>query len=280
MASLHVVPRILLSEDAGYPLATIRVYYYGFAPGDQVETRWYEANGTSYSVLNTLTIADNGRGSALIQIPESKEYGAHTIRGSVIGASRSTSTGFSLAVPPWTLSLSKSSSKYNGSVVATMTGFAANQTITVSWPGGTVLASGQTDGAGNAALTFRTPLAPLGNYAVRATDGSGDTITTTLRVIPTHQVERHLGRSGVDDARLSLWIRAGRRGRIRWYVATSGDAYIVLDTVTIADNGRGISRCDHAGRCAVRQTHDSGIGDRRLAERIDDVHDYQPDGLR
>ena len=93
------------------------------------------------------------------------------------------------------LALDKEKSKYNGAVTATLTGFAPNSPVTLRWPHPIptlanddvetdVLATGTSDAAGDAALTFRTPLDTLGDYVVTAEDGPGTRATTTLRVIP------------------------------------------------------------------------------------------------
>ena len=54
--------RIMLAPDDSGPVGfRFRVYLYGFSPGNQVQVRWYDANGTTYHTLGTLTIAANGR---------------------------------------------------------------------------------------------------------------------------------------------------------------------------------------------------------------------------
>jgi len=95
-ASLSVIPRILLNETEGPTTTRLRVYFYGFAPGEQVEVRWYATDGTAYAVLTTITIADTGRGSSLITIPATTGVGTHKVMGRVIGVARSTSTTFSV----------------------------------------------------------------------------------------------------------------------------------------------------------------------------------------
>ena len=142
------VSGINLSEFSGDPGKEFRVYFYGYAPGDQVEVRLYSLDGAAYEVIGTTTVAGNGRGSMLVTIPYGSEAGVHTIRGSVIDAGRSTSTSFTVTQAPFQLSLSKSSSKFNGQVDATMTGFAPNDTVTLWWPDGLMRARGRPMGPG------------------------------------------------------------------------------------------------------------------------------------
>ena len=140
------------------------------------------------------------------------------------------------------LVLSKSSSKYNGRVVATLSGFSTNSPVTLFWPGGTVLAQAATDGAGSATATFRTPLVPLGNYQVTAVDGAGNEASTSLRVIPRILLNETTGHAGMRIRVYFYGFLAGERVDVRWY--TSSTRFTVLKTVTIASNGRGTTLVD------------------------------------
>jgi hypothetical protein len=93
---LSVIPRILLNETSGPSDTRLRVYFYGFTAGERVEVRWSDKAERSYEVLTIITIASNGRGTSLIDIPEDARPGTYVIRGKVIGVSRSTSTTFTL----------------------------------------------------------------------------------------------------------------------------------------------------------------------------------------
>jgi hypothetical protein len=137
-----------------------------------------------------------------------------------------------------TLTLSKKASKYNGIVNATMSGFAPNSAVTLTWPGGTVLAQVTSDGVGTATASFRTPLVQLGNYTVRATDSSGRSASAVLRVIPRIKLAPEA--SGPTGYRFRVYFygfSAGERVQVQWFT-TSGSSYQVLKTVAIADNGR------------------------------------------
>ena len=94
--TLRVIPRIMLNETSAAAGSTIRVYYYGFSPGDKVQVLYFNTAGTSSVVLKTVTIASNGRGSVVVTIPAGSPHGNHMIRGSVVGVSRSASTTFTV----------------------------------------------------------------------------------------------------------------------------------------------------------------------------------------
>ena len=95
---LRVIPRIMLAPESEDPTGfRFRVYFYGYAPGDRVQIWWYE--GSSYEVLKTITVAENGRASTIVYVPDDASTGDHMIRGKVIGVSRSTTTTFAVTGP-------------------------------------------------------------------------------------------------------------------------------------------------------------------------------------
>ncbi|MDQ2682399.1 MAG: hypothetical protein M3Y37_02620, partial [Chloroflexota bacterium] len=161
---IDVRPRMTLSQPSSYPGEQVRVTLYGYEPDDVVEVRW-SRHGGGYDVIASIPIADNGRGTQIVQIPYSVEVGSHTIRGAVPDEIQWSSASFTLLQTPWTVTLDKSSSKYNGVVNATLSGFAPNSPVTLRWPDGATLVSGMTNGSGGGVLSFRTPLSPLGDYA-------------------------------------------------------------------------------------------------------------------
>lgn len=96
--TLRVIPRVLLNETSGSAGSRIRVYFYGYAAGERVEAQ-FTTSGSAYTVLATVTIASNGRGTSLITIPSDAAVGSHTIRGKVIGVNRSATTPFQVTAP-------------------------------------------------------------------------------------------------------------------------------------------------------------------------------------
>jgi hypothetical protein len=142
-----------------------------------------------------------------------------------------------VSASPWQLALSKSSSKYNGLVNATVTGFAPSDTVTLWWPDGLMLGQATTDGSGNAVISFRTPLYPLGNYSVTATDSAGNIAGATLRVIPRIKLTEYSGEAGKRIRVYFYGFSPGEQVEVQWY-ELDGTTYEVLKTVTIADNGR------------------------------------------
>jgi hypothetical protein len=243
-APLSVIPRIMLAPTYSGPVGTeFRVYLYGFSAGERVEVRWYDAGGATYRALKTVTIAENGRASTLVEVPANSAIGSHTIRGSVVGKSRSASTTFIVTEPavPGVVSLSKTKSKYNGVIGVGLSTFTPNRVITLRWPDGTVLATVTADGNGSAVTSFRTPLAPYGTYSIEGRDSAGRIGNAELSVIPRIMLAPE--DSGPVGYRFRVYFygfSAGEQVQIQWY-DTNGTSYHVLKTVSIADNGRGTS---------------------------------------
>jgi lysophospholipase L1-like esterase len=97
-AQFRVIPRIMLNPESGSPETRLRVTFYGFAPNDRIEVRWHVGSTTSssYKVVKTITVADNGRASTLLPILSGQKAGTHLIVGKVVRPSRSASTPFTL----------------------------------------------------------------------------------------------------------------------------------------------------------------------------------------
>ena len=154
-----------------------------------------------------------------------------------------TSTPAPTATPtpvPAAVVLSKTKSKFNGVVVASLSGFTPNGTVSLSWPDGTVLATATVDGAGASVATFRTPLVPYGTYRLVARDAAGKTATASLSVIPRILLNET---EGPTTTRLRVYLYGfapGEWAEVRWYTA-DGTAFDVIKTIGIAADGRGTS---------------------------------------
>lgn len=151
-----------------------------------------------------------------------------------------------------TLTLSKEKSKYNGWVIATLSGFAPESPVSITWPRQyeatsgpydgqftRILVEGITDGVGAATLRFRTPLEPVGDYVVTARDGTNQAARETLRVIPRIMLNET---SGPPDTRLRVYFYGfgpGEVVEVRWHVNDStSSSYVVIKRITVAANGR------------------------------------------
>jgi len=158
-------------------------------------------------------------------------------------AERTTTTPTRTSTPPLArpeVVLSKAKSKYNGAVVATLSGFTSGAVVTLAWPDGTVVATATADGTGAGGTTFRTPLVPYGTYRLTARDTAGKTTTASLSVIPRILLNET---AGPATTRLRVYLYGfspGERVDVRWYT-TDGASFAVVKTIAIADNGRGSS---------------------------------------
>lgn len=164
-----------------------------------------------------------------------------TMTSTAVPTSTATITSTPTPVPSTPrIALSKTKSKFNGSVEASLSGFAPNSMVTLSWPDGTAIATASVSGAGTGWASFRTPLVPLGTYPVEARDPTGRVATAPLSVIPRIMLNEE---TGPVTTRLRVYLYGfapGERVEVRWY-ATNGMSYLVVKTVAIASNGRGSS---------------------------------------
>ncbi len=153
-------------------------------------------------------------------------------------------THWNMAMSDWLgrslsrMSFDKTSSKYNGVVTATLTGFTPDYYINLKWPDGTVLVKVKTGPDGKATASFKTPLAPLGNYVVTATTSAGDSTSATLRVIPRILLNEVQGSAGMKIRVYFYGFAPGDKIEVRFW-NTAETSSVKLVTITIASDGRG-----------------------------------------
>lgn len=148
-----------------------------------------------------------------------------------------TATATAISVPgPASMQLSPVKGKFNDWIQVSLAGFTPNSAVTVRWQDGTTLATVNASANGTAQTSFRTPLAPYGDYRVEAEDEVRRIAQAQLRVIPRVNLAPTSGAAGSQTRVYLYGYAANERVEIRWYeTATS---YSVLTTLTIASNGR------------------------------------------
>jgi hypothetical protein len=134
------------------------------------------------------------------------------------------------------LTLSKTKSKPDGRVEATLARFTPDSDVTLRWEDGAELGTARTDGDGNAVITFRTPSLPYGSYVVTAEDASGLTGAAQLAVIPSIQTTSETVAAGESlDVSLSGFA-AGKEVEIR-LVSTDRLTFEVIGSATTGPDG-------------------------------------------
>jgi hypothetical protein len=89
-----------------------------------------------------------------------------------------------LIVTTANLALRPDAAAPGATVKAKLTGFFANESVTVNWqtPTGTMLATATTDSSGKATINFTVPSVSSGAYTVYAVGADGPTVSATLNV--------------------------------------------------------------------------------------------------
>ena len=134
------------------------------------------------------------------------------------------------------VTLSKSKSKPDGRVEASLNRFAPDSDVTLRWDDGTELGTGRTDEEGNATITFRTPSTPYGSYTITAEDSSGLTGRTQLAVIPSILTTSESVVAGADLEVNLAGFTAGNEVEIR-LTSTDRSVFAVIGSVTIGADG-------------------------------------------
>jgi hypothetical protein len=202
-----------------------------------------DQDGASFNVAFDDVVADSVKIPGSLVAPTATVSSAGVDDSSAIGAAEAG------------LTLSKTKSKFNGYVTASVTGFEPRSTVTLRWPDGLLLGEVTTDSSGSESLQFRTPLYPLGNYILTAADTEGHTASATLR----DQADPGLGSGRGNDPGVLLRFRA--RGQDRDPVA-SPQWKLLYGTED--NHRRGQRSCvvigNYPDECGSRHPHDPRQG--------------------
>ena len=222
---------------------------------------WRGTAGSMVEVACGVDLSGNGRSAVGFQATANTTY--HVMIASYFtGSGNEVSIkvdGVGEGLPPIdppALALDRLSSKFGGTVVANLTGFAPNTAVTLTWPrlfvvnpndppSTDLLATGTTDDRGSARLTFRTPLESFLaiGYVITARDAEGESATATLRVIP--RISLAPTAEGPTTTRLRVYFYGfspNEKIDVRWHSGpTNASGFVVIKTLTVASTGRASS---------------------------------------
>jgi hypothetical protein len=192
--STPIIPYTGLSPSNGSYKQTVSATGNGYGASEQVNLYW---DSTSSTPIATTTSTSTGSFAATFRVPASIG-GSHTV--SAIGQTSGTTTSAPFHVIP-KLVLQTAAGPQGSSVGITGYGFAAGDSVTLSWDttGGTPLGTAKTNQSGSLPATAVTiPVAPYGPHIVYAVGASGATASSTFRVAPTLSIQPGSGAQGSE----------------------------------------------------------------------------------
>ncbi len=235
-----VVPAVTLLPVTGKVGAPFTVKLTGFGASDTVTVKWYNT-ATSSMTLGTVTTTANGSGTLAVKVPSATK-GAHKVEG--IGAAGGTATAsysvtsnLALTVPGSTTIVT--SAVVGQSVLAAVTGFGANETVTFKWHDSStvsrVLGTTTATATGDGSMTIQVPGIKKGTYAVSASGPSGATARVNVTVNADLILATSAGRAGSSVSASATAFTPSETVTLRWY--TNSTAFTTVATGTADTNG-------------------------------------------
>lgn len=196
--SFTVTSSLSVSPAGGPAGTTVVLSGSGFAAITPITVTWTGGGG------NACTATSGGLGSFLCTflVPVGTAPGSYTFTATD-SVSNSATAGFSVtSASTAAISLSATTWTQGMQVLLGARGFALLSSISVAWTPGTIC-SGTTDGQGDFSCGFVVGAVPYGSYTLTATDGSGNTATTTVQVDPQLVLS---STNGLVGSSLTTWM--------------------------------------------------------------------------
>ncbi|CAA9566593.1 MAG: hypothetical protein AVDCRST_MAG73-4240 [uncultured Thermomicrobiales bacterium] len=222
---------LTLSVASGGPGTTLTATGTGFTPGESVSLFW---DATSGSALKTATANTSGGVSIVTVVPNSPR-GSHTLiaRG---GSGRQASAGFTV-LPA--LARNPTAGVVGASISVTAKGFAANESVKLTWDSttGPLLGTATTDATGTGTLRITIPAGAANwhNYTGLGLT-SGARAWGAIQVLPSVTLSPTSGNAGATVTATLKGFPASQSATVYWN-RTGGTGGIAVCTASIAATG-------------------------------------------
>jgi hypothetical protein len=195
--SIAISPKITINPTTGSVGDAITVSGNGF-DGSSTVTISFDA-----VTMTTASTNSSGTLSATFAVP-STSRGTHTVRAQDAGSNYATAT-FTVSTK---ITINPTSGPSGTTVTVTGTGFAASQTVIITYAGTNVVTSPSpvtTGSTGGFTATFVVPVSPVGTYEVRASAGT-DTATANFQSTTDATISTVTSASAPGNVGMSLTI--------------------------------------------------------------------------
>jgi subtilisin len=210
-------PACSLAAPDGVIGSQVQVSCANFGLSELVRVYW-DSTATTYKASFTTNM--DGGGSARLTIPDATG-GQHQI------IVRGVSSGLEIALPfsvKPALKLSSTSGKVGGSTFATVSGFAANDTVAITWDGATSpFTTGSTSATGGLSIALTIPDGASGAHTVTATGtlpvspgGPAASAQATYTVQPGLSLSPSSGKVGTNTTITARGFKSGELITLSW----------------------------------------------------------------
>ena len=232
-----VASSMSISATSGKVGNSVTLTFRGYGASELVNVNWF-ATSSSSTVVATTTSSATGNASATFNVPDTTS-GSHDVQG--VGSTSGTSVTRSYTVAP-SLALSPATGSTSSSTMVTMTGYGANESITVNWFSTTttsVIAGTVTAGAdGSATLVYTIPVAVSGAHKVQGVSAtSGTSVFANFTIVPTATISPTSGPVGTAVTVNLRGYRANESVTVNWFTTSTTSSVVGTTTVSTVGSG-------------------------------------------
>lgn len=217
---------LTLFSTSGKVGAFVSVTLKGYGAGETVNLTWDGAP------LKSVTTSTTGTASTWFTAPEAVT-GNHTVTGTGVTSGETASRTFAI-VP--SLTLAPTSGRVGTTVSVALKGFAAGESVAVTWDGGTTpLGTRTASTLGSATVTFVVPDAAQGAHTVAGAGSSGNSVSAPFTVVPAMTLSPTSGAVGTTVTVTMTGYAATDTVTLAWYDTTK--ASTTVSTVATSATG-------------------------------------------
>ena len=229
-------PACTLATSSGVAGQIVALACAHFFPGEVVKALWDSPTGPQKAFF--VSSSPGGTGSANITLPD-VAAGLHTLY--VIGASSGAQIMQTLTVNA-SAKPNLPSGKVGVALAVSLKGFAAGETVSVSWfegASGTILKNATMSTTGGGYAFFAVPDASAGPHTIQANGlSSGVSATSSFAVVPSVFLSPTVGKPGTTITTTLKGYSPGEAVAVNWY--DSATATTSIGTTTVNALGTGI----------------------------------------
>jgi subtilisin len=232
-ATFTVQPSISVAPFSGKVGTTLTITAKGFKPGELITLSWQDTPSTTVPI-GQVTASASGGASATWQVPQATS-GSHQI--TAVGSGGSTaSTGFTIS-PDFALSVTSGS--VGQTVTATLSGYAANESVTLKWydtsSSATTLQTVTTSAKGSKSVEMAIPESTYGSHRLEAVGTASGSRTRYVSVSAALSLTPGTGLAGSSVSVSGTGFGAGEVVSFKWF--TSATTSISVGSATSSPNG-------------------------------------------
>jgi subtilisin len=215
--------------------SNVKLTFAGFLPNEQISINWYDDDVVTS--FGSVTASSAGSASASFMTPPTVT-GDHIVEA--VGSQGTTVSGIVKILPA--VAVTESTIKVGNTATVTLTGYGANEVVTIDWydttADVTTIGTVTVGANGSETFSFIVPDATYGSHRVRGVSASsGPSVYDMVTVLPDVVLSPVSGSSGTQVTASLTGFKASETVTIRWYQTSTVFTALTSTPVSAAGSG-------------------------------------------